>query len=63
MRGTMNSLSFCLLAATVVYSVATIFFHMAYSGNLPSLAGLSLAVHFSGKSLLEQAQRQAVMKV
>ncbi len=56
-------MSFCLLAATVVYSVATIFFHMAYSGNLPSLAGLSLAVHFSGKSLLEQAQRQAVMTV
>jgi O-antigen ligase len=43
------ALTFTLLSATVVYSVATFFFHMAYTGSLPWVSGLTLAVYFAAK--------------
>ena len=38
------ALSRCLLAGTCVYAVSAFFFHMAYSADLPMLAGFSVAV-------------------
>ena len=46
------SLSFCLLAAILVYAVSTFFFHIAYSMYLPALAGFSLAVQLAAEPLL-----------
>jgi O-antigen ligase len=46
------SLSFCLLASTLVYAVSTFFFHIAYSGTLPALAGFSLALRLAAEPLL-----------
>jgi len=46
------SLSFCLLASILVYAVSTFFFHIAYSGGLPALAGLSLAFQLVAEPLL-----------
>jgi O-antigen ligase len=43
------SLSFCLLAGILVYAVSTFFFHIAYSGVLPSLAGFSLALRLAAE--------------
>ena len=50
-----TALSFYLLASTLVYAVGTFFFHMAYSGNLPGLAGMALAIHLAARPVLEQA--------
>jgi O-antigen ligase len=50
-----TALSFTFLSGIVVYSTTTMFFHMAYSGVLPILAGLTLALYFSAKSVLEPA--------
>ena len=51
-----------VLAGTVVYAVCTFFFHMAYTGNLPSVAGLTLALHFAANEALrsEPAASQPV---
>ncbi len=38
------ALSRCLLAGTCVYAVSAFFFHMAYSADLPMLAGFSTAL-------------------
>jgi O-antigen ligase len=46
------NLSFCLLAGTLVYAISTFFFHIAYSGGLPTLAGFTLALQFSAEPLL-----------
>jgi putative inorganic carbon (HCO3(-)) transporter len=48
-------LSFCLLAATLVYAVGTTFFHMAYTSQLATLTGLSVALYLSTKSMLGPA--------
>jgi O-antigen ligase len=48
-------LSFTFLSGILVYSTTTLFFHMAYSGVLPILAGLTLALYFSTRSVLEPA--------
>lgn len=40
----MAALSLCLLAGTYVYAVSAFFFHMAYSADLPMLAGFSVAL-------------------
>jgi hypothetical protein len=47
-----TNLSFCLLAAVLVYSVSTFFFHIAYGGGLPALAGFSLALQLASEPLL-----------
>jgi O-antigen ligase len=46
------NLSFCLLAAILVYAVSTFFFHIAYSGSLPALAGFTLALQLAAEPLL-----------
>jgi O-antigen ligase len=46
------ALSFTLLSGTLVYSIATVFFHMAYTGTLPTLSGLTLALYLTAKPLL-----------
>jgi O-antigen ligase len=38
------ALSRCLLAGTCVYAVSAFFFHMAYSADLPLLAGFTVAL-------------------
>jgi len=52
----MAGLSLCLLAATLVYSLSTFFFHIAYSISLPALAGFSVALHFASRSFLDGVQ-------
>jgi O-antigen ligase len=47
-----TNLSFCLLAGTLVYAVSTFFFHIAYSGGLPTLAGFTLALQLTAEPLL-----------
>ncbi len=46
-------LSFCLLAATVVYAVTTFFFHILYTSTLPMLAGFTAALHLASGPVLE----------
>jgi len=48
----LEGLSFCLLASVLVYAVSTFFFHIAYSGGLPTLAGFSLALQLATEPLL-----------
>lgn len=48
-------LSFCLLAGILVYAVGTIFFHIAYTGYLPELAGFSLALRLAAEPLVERS--------
>ena len=47
-----EGLSFCLLASAIVYAVSTFFFHIAYSGGVPMLAGFSLALRLAAEPLL-----------
>lgn len=49
------SLSFCLMAGILVYAVSTFFFHIAYSGGLPILAGFSLALRLAAEPLLSRS--------
>jgi hypothetical protein len=44
-----TNLSFCLFAGAFVYAIATTFFHIAYSGALPSLGGFSLALRLAAE--------------
>jgi hypothetical protein len=48
----MANLSFCLLAGILVYAMSTFFFHIAYSGGLPPLAGFSLALQLAAEPIL-----------
>lgn len=48
------ALTFTLLSATLVYSVATFFFHMAYTGNLPWVSGMTVAVYFAVKPSIQR---------
>jgi O-antigen ligase len=41
------ALSRCLLAGTCVYAVSAFFFHMAYSADLPLLAGFTVALQLT----------------
>ena len=47
-----TGMSFVLLSGIFVYSIATFFFHMAYTGNLPTISGLALALYLATKPLL-----------
>jgi hypothetical protein len=40
----LSALAFCTFNATLAYAVCTFFFHIAYSGYLPSIAGMSVAL-------------------
>ena len=51
-----TSLSAALLSGAVVYAVCSFFFHMAYSGTLPLIAGQSLALYFAAKQRMEPAE-------
>ncbi|MGA2595438.1 MAG: O-antigen ligase family protein [Bryobacteraceae bacterium] len=55
-----NGMSFVLLSGIFVYAIATFFFHMAYSGNLPTLSGLALALYLAVKPLLPASQRRSI---
>jgi O-antigen ligase len=46
------NLSFCLLAGVLVYAVSTFFFHIAYSGGLPTLSGFTVALQLAAEPLL-----------
>ena len=48
------ALSFTLLSGTCVYSIGTLFFHMAYTSNLPTLSGLTVALYLTAKPALDQ---------
>ncbi len=45
------ALSRCLLAGTCVYAVSACFFHMAYSADLPLLAGFTVALQLISRPL------------
>lgn len=51
-----EGLGFCIFAATLVYSVATFFFHEAYTGLLPLLSGQAVALSIVAKPILESAK-------
>jgi hypothetical protein len=51
------AMSFSLMAAIVIYSISTFFFHIAYSGGLPVLGGFSLALRLSAEPLLARPAR------
>jgi O-antigen ligase len=40
----LSALAFCLFCSTFVYAICTFFFHMAYSGYLPGIAGMSVTL-------------------
>ncbi|HLK22490.1 MAG TPA: O-antigen ligase family protein [Bryobacteraceae bacterium] len=40
----LSALAFCTFNATLAYAVCTFFFHIAYSGYLPCIAGMSVAL-------------------
>src|SRR5205807_8886602 len=42
-------MSYCLLMGALVYAVSTFFFHMAYTGALPVLGGLTLSLHLAAQ--------------
>lgn len=44
-----NRISFVLAASLMVYAVATFFFHMAYTGLLPWLAGTTVALYLASR--------------
>ncbi len=48
------ALAFALFTGLIVYAVATTFFHMAYTGALPMLAGMTLVLQMNAKPLLEE---------
>ncbi len=44
-------ISFSLLSGILVFAVSALFFHMAYSAYLPSLAGFTAALQFAGRHM------------
>jgi hypothetical protein len=40
----LSALAFCTFNATLAYAICTFFFHIAYSGYLPCIAGMSVAL-------------------
>jgi O-antigen ligase len=60
-----SRLSLCLLAGMLVYAVSGFFFHMAYSGNLPLLAGFTAAVQLAAADHYRAADGlpSAILKV
>ena len=54
-----EALSFCLFATAITYSVATFFFHMAYTLVLPLLSGQVTALHYVTEPLLREAETRS----
>jgi len=48
------ALSFTMLSAIFIYSFATFFFHMAYTGSLPWISGMTVAIYFASKPLIRR---------
>ncbi len=48
------ALSWCLFCGLVVYTVGTMFFHMAYTAGLPQLSGMTLALWMATKDQLAE---------
>ena len=48
------ALSWCMFCGLVVYAVGTMFFHMAYTGELPLLSGMTLSLWMATKDQLGQ---------
>jgi O-antigen ligase/polysaccharide polymerase Wzy-like membrane protein len=48
-RADINTLAVALLSGSVVWAVCSLFFHMAYSGTLPFLAGQTVALYFAAE--------------
>jgi len=55
--GDLNGLAFCTFNAMLVYAIATFFFHIAYSGYLPAIAGMSVALRLAADPGLWRAAR------
>lgn len=47
-----NALAFCVFAGALMYAICTIFFHIAYTGILPTIAGMSVALRLSTNQAL-----------
>ncbi len=50
-------LSLALLSGTLVYSIGTFFFHMAYSAVLPGLSAMTVALYFVTKPVIEASAK------
>lgn len=48
----LNALAFCLFSGALVYAICTVFFHIAYSGYLPTIAGMTIALRLSANRIL-----------
>ena len=48
----LNAMAFCYFCATLVYAIATFFFHIAYSNYLAALAGMSIALRLATSRVL-----------
>ncbi len=55
--GDLNALAFCTFNAMLVYAIATLFFHIAYSGYLPAIAGMSVALRLAADPVFWKAAR------
>jgi O-antigen ligase len=53
-------LCLCLFLGILAYSTATFFFHIAYSGSLPVLSGMSVCTYMAAQKLLPQDQPRSV---
>jgi O-antigen ligase len=54
-----GNISQTLFMALAVHSVCTFFFHAAYTGSLPAMSGITVALYLSARPLLEQhAQKE-----
>ena len=59
--GEIAALSFTLLSGTCVYSIGTLFFHMAYTSNLPTLSGLTVALYLTARPALASKPAYATL--
>jgi O-antigen ligase len=53
------NMAFCLLLGVLAYAVSAFFQHMAYSRQLPTLAGMSVALWAAGSQKLSQLEGNA----
>jgi hypothetical protein len=53
------AMAFCLFLATTAYSFSTFFHHVAYSRQLPTLAGMTMALWMAGTERLRQLETKA----
>jgi hypothetical protein len=47
-----NALAFCVFCGAFMYAICTLFFHIAYTGILPTIAGMSVALRLSTNAAL-----------